>query len=419
MDFDAEEGIPLQEIYQRTVVQQYQTITAGPTASTSTKTERVPQISIISKKEHLDIQNPIISQSINEKFIAFEKKILNEFGGINELPVKKKLDSNDYLERAQKDIPDMFASRKTIEECASIEKTFFKKTIDAVKSVVLKHYTNVTSNTLATINDPNQNHPIPNFNRWPLTFRKYIMDCAYCAVSALPYKCIKFSSNDRFIDFHSTPQLAVTVHLTEFRVWDPKTGTYSILPKTAHHGGIKFSDDGKLLITVTMHQETPKKIIHVDIWDSITLEHMHNVPYPNAICSFILQNKSCGDKILWLFGTGNHLAVCTLKTDGSLAILQTITNIEKFYAPSHHITCDNYKLSERILYKKNCIPYAFCLQAINNTTDKDTLQTIRTTPLYAQLTQLEKKLIEQELIQKAQKLVHNTKKNNTVKSLFG
>lgn len=401
MDFDAEEGMPLEEIPQRVAAQKvYQKAIAGPIAPPKKNSTIINQI-----PPQATIEKPITPQSIDEKFIAFEQKVLDEFGGINGHPRKKKLTDYDYLELAQRDIPQMFLDIETIKKCVLIEKTFFRKVIEQYQTEILKHYKNVTSDTLASINNPHYNQPISHFNDLPLGFKKYIMDCAYLAVSPIPYKCIEFSKNCRYIDFHDIPELAIAAHDQEFHIWNLKTGNYTVLAKKAVHGATKFSNDGKLFITVTLHQKTPKKIIHLDIWDSFTQEHIRNISSSRSIRSVILENKPSGDKSVWIFDEKNGLTLFILKADGSCMKQKTVTNIEKFYDCSHNIIKrGNYELSGHTL-SNTCIAYAFCLQAIKNTTKKDSLPNIKIAPLYEKLTPLEKDLIEQEMIQKAQNLI--------------
>lgn len=375
MDFDAEESSSLEEIYQKIT---------NPTI------------------EHVEDKKPIVPQSLDEKFDIFEQNMLNEFGGLNGHPKKKYLNAYAYFQRAQADIPEIIENQFLISMFSREENTFFPNAIRVLRELFLDRYNNVTIDTLARIHKSIE---------VPRSIKKYIID----TIPYESYKCIEFPRNCHISDFHGNTDLAATIENDLFQIWDLKTGEKSFLPKKALSGWIKFSDDGLNIITATLYKEEPK-IIHIDIWDSISKKLIHTIVHSTLISRIIMQTEATKDKTLWIFDAYG-ISIYILKKDLPLAFCSRMNlGIEISFDGARPNTDGDYKLSGSTLSKK-CLAYFLCSKAIQNTTNKDTLQKIRSVTIYEQLTPLEKNLIEREIAQKAENLIHSQK--SILQSLFG
>jgi len=398
LDFDKEYGIPLETIHN----------------NVTTISKIVPlQAPIIPTIAPLQI--PTISQFLDEQFVAFEGKLLDEFGGLNGQPRKKKLDACLYFARVKTDVPEIIADPETIKKYSESEKTFFSNAINVLKKRSLDRYSNVTSDTLAIINNPIATQSCSILDNIPPVLKTFVMDYAYQNIDATPYKCLEFPQNCRNIDYHHTTHLAAITHNDTFQLWDLKTGENYIFPKRACMGWVRFSDNGEQLITALLQQKEPE-VIHIDIWDSITKKLIYTIEHPQLIKDCILHNTPT-KQILYIFDEDNKLFRYTIKKDSFPVLSEKVCTLIRDFYP-HYSGRINYELSSGTLFKK-CIPYFLCCKAIENTTNKNSLQKVRVAPLYEQLTPLEKDLIEKEIVQKAEKLMHNENGHNTRKSWFG
>jgi hypothetical protein len=138
-----------------------------------------------------------ITKSSEEQFAAFEQKISDEFGDINDWYRKKKLSANVYFKRAQTEAPKIIADVEIIKKFSQNNDSYFAKAIKGVRSFILDEYNKVTSDTLAIIDNPNAPQPSAIVNQLPPAVKTYVMGIAYDAIDAEQYACLQFPPNTK------------------------------------------------------------------------------------------------------------------------------------------------------------------------------------------------------------------------------
>lgn len=358
MDFDQEDGIPLQTIYRQ-------------------------------KKNS--------KKSLAEQLALFDAEIDAQ------VHRQDSLTADYYFAQLARNIPEIFAEEKTIEKFAQNTDSLFGNSVQLyVEQAHVNHYKKVTCDTLATITNPSVQQPLKILNNLPIPLKKYIMQKGYDEINE-SYSCFELSDNINSFDINSKAHLAATSnnHDCLFQLWDLTTKRAETIPKKSVCGGVKFSSNGDQLITVTLAQ-TNATTVDIDIWDTLTKSLIHTVQTPTLLNYFSLENESTEFSTLILLDQTSNLSLYRITKNAPPALLLSVKTQISSIQPIK--LWGNYSLArnpqKKLVIKKKCTAYFLCLQAIRNTERKESLENIYATLPYATLDQQAKQLINAKIKEK-------------------
>jgi hypothetical protein len=306
----------------------------------------------------------------------------------------------------------------------------FKNAIDHFSTIAFKNIQNANCTTLSTIENPALQQASPQLNRLCYALKKCIIDKAMKKIDH-SYEMQLVGHNHLIDEFrcNAPHDLVATASSKEntIRVWNLKSAaTFLHVPIQNILRHFALTEDGSYLI-VCEAMATQPNINHIVGWDLSTkttawsLEQAETINRirstsnsPEQIIAFFTtaytDSTRTHNQHLWIIrnNTPHYLASMTnVKAADDSAInydYRSQTTYHKKYTLKNPMYMIGERSSTLFVIKHNCPAVYLCEQAIKNNKHRASLEQVKNSQAYQQLTEYEKNMIQQKITQKTVEL---------------
>jgi len=393
------------------------------------------ELSIIKTKTPSTTNQHNTEKAFDEIINNLDMCIKNQYGGLNSIDI---VQAQAILNTVGNYYGNKLKLTDRIIYTLYDTNNLFKKVITFFEKHAQENLNAVTCNTLDIVCDPAQNQP-QNFealDKLPQSIKAYVMNRAYHSISN-EYDMILSRHTQNILAFDiccATDQAATSSDDIPLFLWDLKTLTGVMLNEQKAPLHIRFHTTGSQLATVT--QQGP-----ITVWCPKTKTKLHSIDVHRTIaqlCKTLADENSCYNiaNLTYLISESNITlqVLCLAKVGLQGPILSwnfdtQTPDYRGYMFGSVDMSADfidakycasspqNSFFDRKNLYikKKLCPALYLCKRAIQTEKNKESLENIKKTLLYNELTVHEKKIVNEKISRRIELL---EKQNNILSWLL-